>query len=172
MAIMTIDTPRSYELGIFQEVPMIAAGIIYEGAAVGAIASGLARPLVAGDPFLGFANRQADNRSGLAGAIRAQVIFRGQIVLPVTGVTGVGDLGRVVYASNDATYTLATLNNSPIGTIVRHISGTSVVVDFAAVRPDARIVDPTGGATVDVQARGAIVSIIDALERARILIPA
>jgi len=59
MATLAVDTPRDYETGVeavYNHVPVIADDIIYAGAAVGDNASGYARPLQAGDPFLGFAD--------------------------------------------------------------------------------------------------------------------
>jgi len=60
MTTLSADKPRDYQLGDREEYPVIAADIIYEGAAVGENGSGYARPLQAGDPFgqnagLGFA---------------------------------------------------------------------------------------------------------------------
>jgi len=58
MTTLAVNLPRSYEQGDRNDLPVVAADIIYEGAAVGDNASGLARPLVAADPFLGFAERR------------------------------------------------------------------------------------------------------------------
>jgi len=62
MTTLAANLPRSYELGALNHLPVIAADIIYEGAAVGVVAaSGHARPLTAADRLPGFATRQADN---------------------------------------------------------------------------------------------------------------
>jgi len=60
MATLAYDQPRAYEGADFKtnDFPVVAADIIYEGAAVGDNASGYARPLVAADPFWGFATRK------------------------------------------------------------------------------------------------------------------
>ena len=77
MATLAKDTPRDYQLGDMEEYPVIASDIIYEGAAVGENGSGYARPLAAGDKFLGFATRNADNSGGSAGDIRVIVRKKG-----------------------------------------------------------------------------------------------
>jgi hypothetical protein len=62
--------------------PVIAADIIYEGAAVGLVdGTGHARPLAAGDRFAGFAELKADNAAGAAAAINVKVIESGKIQL-------------------------------------------------------------------------------------------
>jgi len=137
MTTLAANSPRAYELGNIGEIPVIAADIIYEGAAVGDNASGYARPLVAADPFLGFAEAKADNSAGAAGDINVRVIERGKIEVSVTGVTGVGDVGSLVYMSDDDTFTLTSTSNSLVGKVVRYVSGTTVVVAFkSSALPD------------------------------------
>ena len=131
MATLVEDKSRDMELGDFNDLPMVASDTIFEGAAVGSN-SGLARPLQAGDPFMGFADYKVENELGAAGAERVRVLERGKIVLSVAGVTGNGDLGDEVYASDDDTFTLTVGSNSLIGKIVRYVSGTTVVVSFKA----------------------------------------
>lgn len=132
MTTLAKNTLRDYELGDENDLPVIAADIIYAGAAVGENGSGYFRPLVAGDPFAGFAERKADNSAGAAGDINVRVRQRGKTVLDVVGVTAVTDEGSTVYASDDDTFTLTSTSNSPIGKIVRWISGTKCVVAFEA----------------------------------------
>lgn len=131
MATLAADSPRDYELGDFNELPVVASDIIYEGAAVGD-SSGNARPLVAADPFQGFADRKADNSTGAAGDINVRVRQKGFIPLPVVGVTGIADEGSTVYASDDDTFTLTATANSTVGKVARFISGTTVLVYFEA----------------------------------------
>jgi len=130
MATKTADEARAFELGDIGELPVVATDVIYEGSAVGDNGSGYARPLVAADPFWGFAESQADNSTGVAGAVNVRVRETGKVKLSVTGVTGVGDVGTDVYASDDDTFTLTTTSNTLIGTIVRYLSGTEVIVHF------------------------------------------
>jgi hypothetical protein len=133
MTTLAANKPRAYEIGDTQMLPMIAADIIYEGAAVGDNASGLARPLVAGDPFFGFAKRTADNSAGAASAVRVEVRTRGQVEIPVVGAASAADVSETVYASDDDTFTLTVGTNTPIGKVARWVSGTTCVVDFEAL---------------------------------------
>lgn len=130
MTTLAKNSPRDFVLGDLQDLPVVATDIIYEGAAVGENGSGYFRPLVAADPFAGFAQSQADNSAGAAGAINVRVKPSGRIVLSVAGVTAVTDEGSTVYASDDDTFTLTSSGNTAIGKIVRYISGTSVEVYF------------------------------------------
>ena len=132
MTTLATAKPRDHLLGDLQDLPMIAADIIYEGAAVGENAAGYFRPLVAADPFAGFAERTVDNSGGAAGAVNVRVKPRGRVILPVVGVTAVTDEGATVYASDDDTFTLTLTGNSAIGKITRYISGTTVEVYFEA----------------------------------------
>jgi len=133
MTTLAKNEPRAFEEGEYNDLPVIASDIIYEGAAVGENGSGYFRPLVAGDNFAGFAVKKADNSSGDAGDINVRVRPKGKIQLAVTGVTGVTDEGSTVYASDDNTFTLSSTSNSAIGKIVRHVSSTKVIVAFEAV---------------------------------------
>lgn len=129
MTTLAADKPRTIELDSFNEHPVVGTDIIYEGAAVG-LSGSFARPLVAGDRFLGFAEARADNATGAAGDVRVKVRPKGLVVLPVTGVDGSDDLGKAVYASDDDTFTLTSTSNTLIGRVYRHVSGTTCVVDF------------------------------------------
>ncbi|MBX9456135.1 MAG: hypothetical protein KL863_08990 [Rhizobium sp.] len=86
MTTLAANKTRAFQLGDTEEFPVIAADIIYQGAAVGENGSGYARPLVAGDPFLGFAEAIADNSAGAAGAITVNTKTRGKIELPIAGL--------------------------------------------------------------------------------------
>jgi hypothetical protein len=134
MATLAQDKPRAFGVGDFNELPVIASDIIFEGAAVGDNASGLARPLVAADPFLGFAKERCDNSAGAASARNVKVFERGKIELDVTGVASAADVGETVYASDDDTFTLTAGSNSAIGKVVRWVSGTRCVVYFEGVQ--------------------------------------
>ena len=85
---------RSLILGDINSYPMIAADIIWPGAAVGLVdASGHAQPLTSSDRFGGFCNKKADNSAGAAAAMEAEVNVRGVVKLSVSGavITDVGD---------------------------------------------------------------------------------
>lgn len=132
MATLAADTPRTYQVGDLEDYPVVAADIIYEGAAVGENASGYARPLVAGDVFLGFAQRKVDNSAGSAGDVNVTVKRRGSIQLAVGSLAITDNDGVAVYASDDATFTKTSTSNSLIGYVSRFVSTGVGVVDFDA----------------------------------------
>lgn len=140
MTTLVVDTPRAYQLGDQEDYPMIAADIIYEGAAVGENASGYARPLAAADPFLGFAVRKADNSVGAAGDINVSVKTKGRVQLAVAGATAITANDRsAVYASDDNTFTLTSTSNSLIGYVSRWISSGVCIVEFDALAVKAAL---------------------------------
>jgi len=149
MATLTVDTPRDYELGDINELPVIASDIIYEGAAVGDNASGYARPLVAGDPFRGFAERKADNSSGSAGDINVRVISKGKIKLAISSLA-ITDVGKDVFASDDNTFTLTQSTNTRIGYVYRWIStGYGIIAFDANSGIITELTDNSGGTASD-----------------------
>lgn len=113
----------------FIEVPAVATDIMYRGSAAGD-SSGTARPLSAGDAFLGFIDAQCDNSAGAASAKNVRVRARGSVKLAVTSVASTDDIGATVYASDDDTFTLASTNNSSIGKVEEWVSGTTCWVYF------------------------------------------
>jgi predicted RecA/RadA family phage recombinase len=128
---LTKDTYLIQQNGNLQIYPVAASSKIYKGAPVG-LSSGNARSLVAADIFLGFADEQADNTTGTAGAINVTVRREGCVQLPITGVTS-SNTGAKVYASADDTYTLTAGSNTLIG-IIRFVptTGTAFVEYDAA----------------------------------------
>jgi hypothetical protein len=137
MATLAADKPRVFELTgahpDYNEMPVIASDIIYAGAAVGENSStGTARPLVAGDNFMGFCLEQADNSTGAASAINVKLQYAGVVKLSVTGVSSTAQYGDAVYASDDDTFTTASTGNTQIGKLKRWITGTTCLVDFEA----------------------------------------
>jgi hypothetical protein len=129
---LSVDTPRIYELGTINSVPVKASVKIYEGSAVG-MTSGYARALAAGDDFAGFAERQADNSAvAVDGNIRCRVITKGLIRVTLASIA-VTDIGKQVYASDDGTFTLTQGSNSFIGTVYRYVTTDTCIVAFTAV---------------------------------------
>lgn len=135
MTTLAADKVRTYFFSgnpIRQEYPVVAADIIYRGAAIGENGAGFSRPLVAGDVFQGFAVAKADNSAGAAGDIRVTAESRGFATLPVVGST-VADNDRVaVYAADDDTFTLTKGTNSLIGYVDRWVSAGIAVVEYDA----------------------------------------
>jgi len=127
---LTVDKVRPYELGERSHYAVIAADIIYEGAAVGLVdASGHARPLVGGDKFAGFCARKADNSAGAAAAINVEVMQRGKVQLSVSGAV-ITDVGQPVYATDDDTFVFNPVGASFIGYVDRFVSAGVVVVEY------------------------------------------
>jgi hypothetical protein len=132
MTTLAADSPRDYQLGDLGDFPVIAADIIYEGAAVGENGSGYSRPLQAGDAFQGFCLETADNSAGSAGDINVHVRRRGRIVLPIAAIAITANDHPPVYASDDDTFTLTRGSNSFIGVVSHWVSTGEAVVAFDA----------------------------------------
>lgn len=145
MATLAKDSARVFELGDVNELPVIASDIIYEGAAVGDNASGYARPLAAGDPFRGFAERKADNASGAAGDVNVRVLTRGLAQLSITNLA-ITDVGKDVYASDDDTFTLTKSTNTRIGYVHRWVStGVGIIAFNVNSGVETELTDSTTG---------------------------
>lgn len=132
MTTLAADKARAFQLGEMEDYPVIATDIIYEGAAVGENGSGYARPLNAGDRFLGFAQRKVDNSAGAAGALNVTVKTRGRVHLPISGLAITANDRPAVYASDDDTFTLTATSNSLIGFVSRWVETGYAIVEFDA----------------------------------------
>lgn len=144
MAALAADKVRAQELGSVNEYAVIAATIVYEGAAVGLVpGTGHARPLVAGDRFGGFARTKSDNSTGAAAAKTVKVLESGKVRLAVAGAV-ITDVGQPVYATDDDTFTFLPTAAVFIGHVHRFISSGVCIVDFNA--PKLR--DPYDGYTI------------------------
>jgi hypothetical protein len=159
MTTLAKNVARAFELGDMNNLPVIAADIIYEGAAVGDNGSGYSRPLTAGDPFRGFAAEKADNSAGAAGAVNVLVKQRGRVSLAISGLA-ITDVGKAVYASDDDTFTLTATSNSYVGRVIRWVSTGVGIVEFDASKSAlgtlSTLTDSTGGtANTTLQAVGA-----------------
>lgn len=150
MATLAADKERIVEKipTDFNDLPVIAADIIYEGSAVGNDGNGNMRPLVAGDAFEGFASAKVDNSTGAAGDKRVRVIKKGAVKLAVASLV-LGDLGKPVYASDDDTFVLTEGSNSYIGRVIRFDAAGVGMVSFDADNPPGAeigaLTDSTGG---------------------------
>lgn len=132
MTTLAANSPRAYEGGSRNELPVIGSDIIFEGAAVGLVdASGLARPLVGGDRFAGFAEAKADNAAGAASAINVRTVESGKIQLSVSGAV-ITDVGQPVYATDDNAFTFNPVGATFIGFVHRWVSAGVVIVRFDA----------------------------------------
>ena len=132
MTTLAANSVRTYAIGDILEYPVVATDIIYEGAAVGENGSGYARPLVAQDPFLGFAEEKVDNSAGAAGAKNVRVKSKGYIKLPITSIAITSNDRPAVYASDDNTFTLTSTSNTLIGYVAQWVSTGYAIVEFDA----------------------------------------
>lgn len=113
------------ELSFYPSQELIEIGVdanakIYKGAFVGRNrATGYARPLIAGDEFLGIAYRLADNTfvGNVAGGIAVRLQQNVDIVHTMSGIA-VGDVGKEAYASSDDALTLNPNGQSRIGRVI------------------------------------------------------
>ena len=134
MTTLAANEPRAWSLGDHNELPVIAADIVYQGAAVGDNASGYMRPLVSGDPFRGFALEKVDNASGAEGDLNVKLLVRGKVKLSV-GSLAITDVGRPVYATDDNTFVLTGIGTY-IGHVHRYVSSGIGIVAFDADIPE------------------------------------
>lgn len=185
MTTLAKNTVRQYGEGPKKRLDpeVIASDIIYQGAAVGDNGSGYARPLEAGDPFRGFADEKVDNSAGSAGDKRVACWSEGYVWLTVTGIDGLDDVGKPVYASDDDTFTNTRSGNSYIGESVDYNATDGVLVQFCANEPVAAIADAVTSHALnatfddteveaDLDALGTKVNaIIDALEQKGVIVP-
>lgn len=154
MTTLAANLPRPYELGTINAFPVIAADIIYEGAAVGDDGNGYARPLQAGDAFLGFAESKADNSAGSAGDISVRVRAAGLVQLPISALA-ITDRGKDVFASDDNAFTLTQSTNTRIGYVHRWVStGVGIIAFEANHGIITELVDNTGGSANGTLADG------------------
>jgi hypothetical protein len=127
----TKDVPLKKELGTYNELPVKASTKIFEGSAVGLV-SGYARNLVAGDQFVGFAEKQADNSSGADAAIDVRLMAEGKVEKALSSVA-VTDVGAPVFASADDTFTLTATGNSLVGVVHRKSATDLAIIKFNAL---------------------------------------
>ena len=131
MTTLTQALSRDYELGDINEFPVLADTMIHEGAAVGFHDSGCARPLEAGDRFLGFCEDTADNVCGKNGSRMVRVKHGGKVKLPVEGLLCT-HIGQSVFARDDNSFTLNAEHNSRIGFVYRFESEGLGIIAFDA----------------------------------------
>lgn len=173
---LTKDTPRSLNYGSLNEHPAAAGVTFFKGAAVGLnAATGFARPLQAGDRFLGFSTDHIDNSGGANGAKRVVLLPTGVYKLPVTGVTGASQHQAAVYAFDDGTFNInqvvSATTGSYIGSIYRVEATGVALVAFDAHGAGlasnlVKLTDNSGGtasdtiaAITDAPTRNAIASL-------------
>jgi hypothetical protein len=136
MTTLAVDTPRIKVLGDLEDYLVIAADIIYEGAAVGLVkATGHARPLTSVDKFVGFAQTKCDNSLGAAAALYVKTITKGVAVLSVSGAV-ITDVGQPVFATDDNAFVFTPVGSVYIGRVTRWVSSGVVEVKFDALNDE------------------------------------
>lgn len=140
MTTLALDQPRDFYEGIFDEIPVIASDIIYQGAAVGSVVgTGHARPLTSVDKFRGFAETKADNSAGAAAAINVRSRKKGLVKLAVSGAV-ITDLDQPVYATDDNTFVFLPTGAVFVGFVRAFVSAGVVLVEYDV----DNFVDPYG----------------------------
>ena len=143
MTTRSTDIARNFELGTINEIPVIAADILYEGSAIGVVVgTGHARPLTSVDVFVGFVESQCDNLLGAAAAKNVRVRKSGLVQLSVSGAV-ITDIGQPVYATDDDTFVFLPTGGIFIGFVHRYVSSGIVIVAFDV----DNFVDPYAGKT-------------------------
>lgn len=130
-------TPRIWELGRVTALPVAADSTLYQGAAVGDNGEGQARPLQAGDRFLGFCEDVTFNVAHLPQSTETdktawvRVLTSGLVELEVAGLKA-SSLQAVVTAIDDSSFSLSGFPNSPIGRVHRITESGSAIVAFGS----------------------------------------
>jgi hypothetical protein len=163
MTTLAADKRRDIVLGEVNEIPVITAEIIYEGAAVGIIkASGHAWPLVSPNKFAGFAEQKCDNSAGAAAAKNIRVISKGVAKLSISGAV-ITDVGLPVYATDDDTFVFLPTGGVFVGMTRRFVSSGIMEVEFDAIGMqdpwEGRLAETLSGATktLDIQDSGKVI---------------
>jgi hypothetical protein len=126
---LTKDKPISKEVESFGQYPVYASAEIFEGSMVGKYTS-YARALVAGDEFLGHCIQYVKDTAGVSATEVVRVLrgrYRLQVAVPSVAYTSVG---RLVWATDDATLTLTNSDGTPVGRVDRYVSSGLAVVEF------------------------------------------
>lgn len=131
MTALAKDTPRNHAPIAPDRVanyPLLADTTIFMGSFVG-LNTSAARPLVAGDTFLGIALN--DSVSYAEGDRSVGVAMEGLFwISAITGSTGLGDLGDDVYATDSGDLSETAGSNTLIGRIVNYDADKGFLVHF------------------------------------------
>lgn len=115
---LTRDEPVPHNEGDFNDLPVAATTLVFEGSVVSVSAAGFASNYSGTDTiFGGISVKRADNSAGANGDKRVRVrrgIFYVTVTLSGAAQANVGDS---LFASDDNTFTLASTGNLLVGTI-------------------------------------------------------
>ena len=125
------DTQLPVHEGSYADHPVLTNVKIYEGAVVSVDANGFAKPYAGTDTFFaGIARKQADNTGGANGAIKVQVrrdVHHREVTLASAAQADVGDL---LYASDDGTFTKTSTSNLLVGRIHAFVKANTIIARF------------------------------------------
>jgi hypothetical protein len=113
------------------KLAVVASAAITRDQALSRRASGFVGPLVAGEPFVGFADEDLDAQSSNGDAF-VRTRMKGRVEVAIAGVAQT-NLGDAVYASDPSTFTLTSSSNSLVGRIVSVPATGTCIVEFADV---------------------------------------
>jgi predicted RecA/RadA family phage recombinase len=117
---MPLTANREVDHFVDQEIrryPVAASSRIYKGGLVGLNSSKYAHALAAGDKCVGLSIEACDNSAGGNGERYIRVYSQGDFLMPLTGAART-DIGKAVYASDDATLTFTATGSSLVGVCV------------------------------------------------------
>jgi hypothetical protein len=135
---MALTANRDLDHYIDQELrsfKMAASAHVFKGGFVGLDAGGYARPLVAGDPFVGIAYEEVDNSDGGDGEVSVRVYTLGDFGHALAGASQ-AQVGDTVYASADDTLTFTATNNSYVGFVVDVPTSGNIILRIDPFRPE------------------------------------
>ena len=118
-------------------IPVAATKVLPANGLVFRTDTGFATDVIASgaNPFMGIAEKMADNSAGAAGDINVEVWREGQFLLPFTGATLTqADIGKNVYATDNNVLTLTEENRSFVGVMTEFVTATSAYVDIVVGR--------------------------------------
>jgi len=134
---MALTANRDVDHYIDQELrsfKLAASTHVFKGGFVGLTAGGYARPLTAGDEFVGIAYEEADNGAGSDGDVSVRVYTLGDFGHALSGAA-ITNLGAAVYASADDTLTFTSAGNSYVGVVVDAPSAGQIILRIDPFRP-------------------------------------
>lgn len=133
MTALSANAPVQRAIGDLNELPVAASATIYEGSMCTKNSSGYVNVLAVSERFAGHAFAKVDNSSGLDGAKKVK-LYKGKYCLEVT-LSGVAvtDVGKNVYATDDATLSLTRTDGVFVGKVARYVTTNTCVVEFDAL---------------------------------------
>jgi len=150
MAAATKNNTVTYETALINEFGLAASEKVFNGTFIGDNGSGYARPLVAGDRFLGISQDYVDNSNGSAGDLNIKVRFDCFAVWILSSLA-IDDVGKDVYATDDLTLTLTKGSNTRVGYVHRWKETGVGIIHFTdgSLADIAELTDNSGGTAAD-----------------------